>query len=233
MNTCGLLLSFGLLLGVSSPEDSVVSGRKALDRWSGSYPWYDSQTDGIRPIRVSAPRQSNPSSFNPLPLLRVLAYTVLAVLLIGLVYVLVRLYLSRRRRGLGIGAGEESRAPTDEDRRRIEALPLPADRPRLDLLEQARQFYEQGRYGEAIVYLFSYQLIQLDKHQIIHLTKGKTNRQYLREVGPRRPLRRLVERTTAAFEDFFFGHHPIDRARFESCWTRLTEFEALAAEGGV
>jgi hypothetical protein len=34
-----------------------------------------------------------------------------------------------------------------------------------------------------------------------------------------------------AFEDVFFGNHPLDRNRFESCWTRLDEFEALAAQG--
>ena len=35
-----------------------------------------------------------------------------------------------------------------------------------------------------MIYLFSHQLVQLDRHQIIRLAKGKTNRQYLREVGP-------------------------------------------------
>ena len=34
-----------------------------------------------------------------------------------------------------------------------------------------------------------------------------------------------------AFEDVFFGNYAIDRTRFESCWSRLDEFDALAAEG--
>ena len=33
-----------------------------------------------------------------------------------------------------------------------------------------------------------------------------------------------------AFEDVFFGNRQLPRGRFESCWTRLEEFETLAAE---
>ena len=65
----------------------------------------------------------------------------------------------------------------------------------------------------------------------IRLTKGKTNRQYLREVGARISLRQLVEQTMIAFEDAFFGRHPLDQTRFESCWFRLGEFDKLNAEG--
>ena len=60
----------------------------------------------------------------------------------------------------------------------------------MDLLAEARRHYQAGNYGAAIVYLFSFQLVQLDRRQIIQLAKGKTNRQYLREVGPRDPLRK-------------------------------------------
>jgi hypothetical protein len=63
------------------------------------------------------------------------------------------------------------------------------------------------------------------------LSKGKTNRQYLREVGHRAPLRQLVEQTMVAFEDAFFGRHSLDQTRFESCWFRVGEFEKLNAEG--
>ena len=78
--------------------------------------------------------------------------------------------------------------PDDGDAARIESLPFPVAAGRLDLLAEARRHYQAGNYGAAIVYLFSFQLVQLDKRQIIRLAKGKTNRQYLREVGPRTPL---------------------------------------------
>jgi len=73
-------------------------------------------------------------------------------------------------------------------------------------------------------------LIQLDKQQIIRLAIGKTNRQYLREVGPPSALGRLLEETMVAFEDVFFGNRRLERARFEACWSRLPEFEALSKQ---
>jgi hypothetical protein len=44
-------------------------------------------------------------------------------------------------------------------------------------------------------------------------------------------LRQLVDQTLVAFEDVFFGHHSIDRIRFEACWRRLPEFESLLIKG--
>jgi hypothetical protein len=34
----------------------------------------------------------------------------------------------------------------------------------------------------------------------------------------------MLDRTMVAFEDVFFGRHPLERQRFESCWGRLDEF---------
>jgi hypothetical protein len=49
----------------------------------------------------------------------------------------------------------------------------------------------------------------------------------LREIGTRRRLRDLVERTMTAFEAVFFGHHPLDREGFEACWSQVAEFQRL------
>ena len=103
-------------------------------------------------------------------------------------------------------------------------------RGQIDLLAEARRCYQQRKFGEAIIYFYSYQLVRLDKNHCIRLTQGKTNRQYLRELGPRMTLRRLLEQTMIAFEDVFFGDYAITQARFESCWRRLDEFERLLAE---
>ena len=92
------------------------------------------------------------------------------------------------------------------------------NRPRSNLLEEARRQYEAGNFAEAIIYLFSYQLVELDKSQLIRLAKGKTNRQYLREIGARPRLAALLNHTMIAFEDVFFGDHDLDRERFEKCW---------------
>ena len=110
---------------------------------------------------------------------------------------------------------------------RIEALPYPVPRTDLPLLDQARNFYRAGNYASAVIYLFGHQLVQLDQRQFIRLAKGKTNRQYLREIGQVEVLRQLVGQTLVAFEDVFFGHHDIERQRFEACWSRMPEFESL------
>jgi Domain of unknown function (DUF4129) len=115
----------------------------------------------------------------------------------------------------------ESRRDVD----RVEALPFAVRRAAGDFLGEARRLYEAGQYSEAIIYLFSFQLVELDKHHLIRLAKGKTNRQYLREVRQRPLVRAILETTMIAFEDAFFGRKTISRERFESCWQRLDEFQ--------
>jgi hypothetical protein len=255
-----------------SPEDRLVppvdAGREALDHWwPRNYPWYDSQTDGVRRVEIPEPWDWSwlwawlrglwdwlkgllPdwdltwlrdwfSNWNWRSLFRLpttfwgwTTRIALVLLTALLVYLMVR--ACRRWQGRSAKSEAESKkAAEQEDADRLEALPFPVRSGRLDLLAEARKHCEQGDYGRAIVYLFGFQLVRLDRQQIIRLTRGKTNRQYLREVGPRRVLRRLVEQTMVAFEDVFFGNHALDRARFEACWSRLDEFESLAAEGAA
>jgi hypothetical protein len=231
-----LLLTLLSLFATATPEKSVTAGREALKSSAGDRPWYDAEADDVRPVDLTPPPQTDDvpadersrGSSWALGALQSLAYLATAAVFAGLAYLLIR--------ALWKWSPEEQKAKkavTAEEKRRHEALPLQIERPRGNLLDHVRECFEQGRYGEAMVYLFSYQLIELDKRQLIHLTKGKTNRQYLGELRGRMALRQLVEQTMVAFEDFFFGHHPIDRARFESCWTRLAQFESLAAEGSA
>ena len=246
-------------LTVASPADSgqsVEAGRKALDRWVWDYPWYDSQTDGVRRARVSQPWyvrwewlvDAMRDFFERLEGLfsfrgggtgstswswgRWVVLTILVALLILLAYLAIRIWRARAQGSSGAAAKAEA-SDKIEEKRRVEALPAGVGRKRGDLLDAARECYQQGQYREAIVYLFSYQLVRLDKNQLIRLAKGKTNRQYLRELGRRLTLRRLLEQTMVAFEEVFFGNYAIDRARFESVWSRLNDFESLVAGGST
>ncbi|MBN2577428.1 MAG: DUF4129 domain-containing protein [Pirellulales bacterium] len=205
-------------------EDPVQSGRESLERWWG-YPWYDSDADDVKRIEVAEPWDW--SWLRGLPLGEIvqwLAWIALAVALIAIVYVLVRMYLRRLKepKPSAAGAAEDPAA-----RQRIDALPFSAA-GWSDLLGEARRLYEAGDYDRAIVFLFSFQLVQLDRRQLIRLARGKTNRQYLRELGSRASLRALLTRTMVCFEDVFFGHRTLDRTRFDSCWTKLDEFLVLA-----
>ncbi len=233
-------------------QESVESGREALDRW-WDYPWYDAQADSVRRVDVPEPWDFSwlwdwipeldfswlgdwlsplGSLFQwPTTLLGWIAWIMVVLLLGALMYLLMRAYGKRQ---LDQARTAAAASDTDEnDAARIEALPTLVSTDQLDLLGEARRLYRAGQYGRAVVYLFSFQLVRLDKRQIIHLRKGKTNRQYLREIGRRTPLLRLVEQSMVAFEDVFFGHHQLPKARFDACWARLDEFELLTQEGAT
>ena len=159
------------------------------------------------------------------------AMTLLGILIVVLVVLLIRYFLKEE------DSTAASAQLTFEDKKaeidRVEQLPFVVRRPGGDLLSEARALYEQGRYGEAMVYLYSYELVQLDRHQHIHLAKGKTNRQYLREIRSAPTLRSVLHRSMIAFEDFFFGRHDLDRLRFEECWQRLDEFHGALDQGAL
>lgn len=214
-------------------EAAVETGREALDQgWiSREHPWYDERTDSVRRIRFSQPKtRSSFGSWSFLPdLLSIAGWGALAIALLALVYFLVMAWL-RRDRGAESATDASPLDDRGRDVDRVEALPFKLGRQTTDLLGEARRHYEAGDYSEAILYLFSHQLVELDRHQIIRLVRGKTNRQCVREIGPRRVLRQLVEETMVAFEDVFFGDHKLSRARFEACWFRVDEFHGLLRE---
>jgi hypothetical protein len=228
---------------VMTDEQSIRAGGKALDRWIGGYPWYDPRTDDLRRIDVSESwlekffrwLHSNLNISWPANLFDWLYWLAVAALFALLAYLSYRFWKAAER---GRQTGEEGGKRDEEDAeaaqaRRTEAQLAPVARSRSDLLAEARRNYNEGRYNEAIIYLFSHELVELDKHRLVRMMKGKTNREYLAELGARLALRRLLEQTMVAFEDVFFGNYAIDRTRFESCWLRLDEFEALAAEGAA
>ena len=222
-----------LVAATAAPQGPIEAGRTALGQQWGGYPWYDSAQDGLRRIDVEPPDYSpeensatskTSGSFSlDLSWLSWLVVGILVVLALVLLIRFLQTWDSRQLATVGT-------APSEPERPAFDELPFAIPHVRGDLLAEARRLYAEGDYGQAILYLFSYQLLLLDKHQIIRLARGKTNRQYLREVGRRRNLRGLVEQTMVAFEDVFFGEHRIDAARFESCWSGLEQFETLAAE---
>jgi hypothetical protein len=241
------ITTFTLILGLhgaaagAAPEgdQAVESGRRALAN-RGSYPWYDAEQDAVRRLDVAPPKPSaahRNSTWETQPLttpsltpwrtfwevLRWLAWALILLLLVGLVILLVRAFLGyegRQAAASGLSEGEPARDHEDL----IENLPFPVPKTQADFLSEARRLYEAGRYGEAVVYLFSYQLLELDKHHLIRLARGKTNRQYLREARTQADLGDVLKGTMVAFEDVFFGHHDLDRAGFEACWSRLDDF---------
>lgn len=203
------------------PKQAVDAGRRALDRWR-PYPWYDPETDDLR---LSVPADVRWT----MRVARQVGWLGIAVILAALAYVMVRAAVLRppahpRRPVAKRSAARASVGPN------IEALPASVRGNVRDLLGEARRFYQQGDYSRAIVCLFSYQLMQLDKHQLIHLAPGKTNRAYLRELRGFEPLQAMVAETMMAFEEAFFGNRRLERSRFDHCWDRLEAFHGYVSQ---
>lgn len=230
--------------------NAVQSGRDAL-RDRVSFPWYDSQEDHLRPVPTKPHREvdarnrssdweskwtfpQNSTLTFPTWAQQLIKYLTIGLLIAALLTLLVfvvRAFLGSDMAPHARGSKKSRDEHLVGDVSRIEHLPFELRAPHTDLLAEARRLYEEGNYRLAIVYLFSHQLLFLDRHQLIRLAKGKTNRQYLREVQRKVPkVNQAVERTMIAFEDVFFGDHPLDQKRFESCWTELDVFHSRVEE---
>lgn len=223
------------------PDARIETGRDALgEGWVGGYPWYDESADALKPVRVRAQRQGwnwNLPNFSLPGWIDWVAWAAVACVLLLVAWLLLRAW--RKQPVLPVFARAKV---SEEDKARLaaqlEALPLPLRAGATNLLAEAARLYQQGNYREAIIYLYSYQLTELDKHHVLQLAKGKTNRQYVREVDrsrvpPHHSLRGLLEQTMVAFEDVFFGDYDLDRRRFEACWSRVEEFRSLLEMGAT
>ena len=249
----GCLVAFGGWLPITgeelTDEQAIESADKALSG-RARFPWYDSEKKSIRPLDMekskkladSANRKSKwakegTTASNPRAttagrasllggLLQVGGLTLLIALLGVLAFLIAKAFLKHEVTESAVSRVIE----TSRDVDRVEALPFHLRKSTGDFLAEARRLYEAGNYSEAIVYLFSYQLVELDKHHVLRLAKGKTNRQYLRETRQRPILREILDQTMVAFEDVFFGHHTLPRDRFEACWQRLDDFHRELAQ---
>jgi hypothetical protein len=236
------LYSSASLADESSDADPVQAGKEALAS-GGKFPWYDRRQDDVRRLNV-VPRNTSddrgaqwtatpqntpattPRTFPRFTLfsgfLQWVGLTML-VLLLGLIAYLIATSFLKDEVSETVSFRKVVETRRDADR--VEALPFQVRAATGDFLSEAGQLYEAGRYSEAIVYLFSYELVELDKHHVIRLAKGKTNRQYVRETRQRPLLRSVLETTMIAFEDAFFGNKTLSREEFEKSWSRVNEFQ--------
>lgn len=240
-------LALVLLARPAAADDDPVKTGKEILSGSGRVPWYDRGQDDVRPLHVvprdaadSKNRGSQWTKNNTtttgggrLPRVSFLGAALQWIglsLLVGLL-VLIALLVARAFLKDEVSDDVHLRKVIDSvrDADRVEALPFAVRKPTGDFLAEARRLYEAGDYSEAIIYLFSYQLVQLDRQHLIRLSKGKTNRQYLRELRQRPMLRSILELTVVNFEDAFFGRKTLTRERFEASWQKLDDFHAELA----
>ncbi len=108
---------------------------------------------------------------------------------------------------------------------KLEQLPIKVASGHKDLLGEALRLAKNGQLDQAIVYLFGHTLIQLDRQHRIRLAQGKTNRQYLREVGSGSELYAPTNDIVTTFEASYFGGHTPEPTQFELCVQRFRELE--------
>ena len=212
---------------------------------AGELPWYDAAAARVRPITpASEPERPKPldwewidsaNSNSSTPswtwlteLIQWIAWGVLLLIFAALLYLPFKRLLYPPPDDAVLDASREKRVRSEVDS--IEQLPFTVPLTQSDLLGETRRCYESGRYRDAMIYFYSYQLVQLDQHQKIHLSKGKTNRQYLQELAHHTRLRDLLAQSVRLFEDAFFGHYELQRDGFEAAWSRLDEFQQLASQ---
>src|SRR5262245_11788840 len=247
--TAGLLTLLVMLVcsTQAAAQESDPSSKQAIQdakdilSGSGRFPWYDRGHDDVRRLhavpRDAADSRNRGSNWEKTPAagggrtmprfslfgsaLQWLGLTVLVLLLGVIAFLIAKTFL---REEVSEQAVLRKVIESARDVDRVEALPFHVRKPSGDFLTEARRLYEAGEYSEAIIYLFSYQLVQLDRQHLIRLTKGKTNRQYLRELRQRPALRGILDTTVMHFERAFFGRKTLTREQFEEAWRQLEAF---------
>ena len=155
-----------------------------------------------------------------------LIWVIIVALIAMVAAVLIYMYL-RMNKSAAVGNKSEDYDQEEMIAERIKQLPFEFKRNQPgNLLEQARQLAGQGNYSRATMFLFSHVLLSLDKHELIRLKRGKTNRQYLNELRRHRGICDYYQRVMVPFEDAFFGNHTITQSRFEECWNELSRFQS-------
>lgn len=232
-------------VGAAQPFDPLESAREAL-AGPRDYPWYDADTDQLRRIDI-APGQDDSQRLSrwakqrrqPLgsrdqaggslfwSILRGIAWVALGLLA---ALVMWGLMWAALRGGVVEESREEAGEAVTDSKRRIQELPVSVSPAHANLLEAARRHVKRGDLSNAIIHAFAHQLVELDKHHLIQLNKGKTNREYLGELRRHPEFVPLLRPTMSAFEDVFFGHHEISRERFQACWDHLDRFHQQLRE---
>lgn len=213
---------------------------------SKSFPWYDAETRGAKPLPFADRPAIRSEDRNSIPQftpranpqraatgvagpsgaqgesMSFLFWLGLAIVLLSILVLLVWAFLKLESKTQQSARLSSGRSLAES----IEQLPFQVDENSGDFRTLAERAYEARNYRKAIIHLYSHVLVVLDQAHLIRLKKGKTNRQYLRELTPQSNLVGYFQQTMESFESVFFGDHEIGRAGFEHCWKQLPSFQA-------
>jgi len=109
-------------------------------------------------------------------------------------------------------------------------LPFEVEQPIAGLKAQADYYRNKQDYRNAMIYLFSYLLVECDTAGCIRLARGKTNHRYVRELKGYPEVQNPFKRVVELFEEAFFGRKEISKERFEAIWNELPVIEQAIAK---
>ncbi len=231
----GIVVSLVTMFAPSGlAADPAEEVRETLARQS--FPWYDAQSDQLRRIDLPPKRRESTSSSSSSSrntnsrqsqdswewggswsnFSRVMSWLFLGILIAVLVTLLVVLLIRWQRPHRPVVGTRLVGPPSTSDR--ADELPVPRAELPDDLRSAADRAAQEGDFRRAATLLYSHLLLTLDERHLIRLARGKTNRQYLRELRRATPSEKPGEafaRVLAAFESVFFGDLPMSRLGWE------------------
>ena len=252
-----LVVYFSAILAVLCLNAAGELAIAAADNGAGTdalggheYPWYDAESRSVKPLEQKAGQPSASQERDEVPIGKpkikktpagnkvtggggttgegagsMFAIIVATIILIVLV-VLVMTFLH-----IESNKSEEANDSSGRSRKQsIEQLPFDLDTADGDFQSVADAAYRSGDLRKAIIYLYSHVLVTLDQNRIIRLRKGKTNRQYLREVQRHQGVSGYFQEVMLPFESVFFGDHDMDANQFQQCWSGLGKFHAIVKD---
>ncbi|MDO5581076.1 MAG: hypothetical protein Q4G69_08055 [Planctomycetia bacterium] len=220
---------------ISNPSisDQEDSDRKTIEYMDekieemSRFPWFsgkDREVKFIPPekVKYKAPRVYKKS--NKSGILQMIWIAAIIILLIALGILIWFVYKKLQKKKLFFDPFHKKEE--EENRRRLENLPLEAKQNLGNLDQSALQAYLAGDYRKAIIYYFSFMLIELDRNHRIRMKKGRTNRDYLNEIRVYRQLALFYKRTMILFEKTYYGTWKISKEDFEEVWNEKSLFSA-------
>jgi len=126
----------------------------------------------------------------------------LAMLLIYHIYVTMR-------SAFGAGARRGKRAPT--------GIPQPGAHEPQALLHLAETAAAQGKFAEALRYLYLALIHQLDRAQVVRYDISHTNQEYLRQARRHPAVLEPLRAVTKLADQAWYGHYPLGRNDYEQC----------------
>ncbi len=226
----------------SQQPDHGETGAQALK--DGKFPWYSSESNSVQSVESSNKQSAASANRNsiavqpPRPTVNRSTITDLLhalyekriwltiALIIAIAALSIWFYMRFKTTGPDRQNGRAQDRESMEDR--IQELPFTLPQSsNLNFEERARDAADHGDYTEAMMLLFSFVLLSLDRKGIIRLHRGTTNRQYLRQIRSHDHLPTVYKKIMIPFEESFFGGHHIDQITFEQCWNQIESFRNI------